>query len=311
MVGVGQGPVAVEAEAGNLGEAAGAQFVAQFAEAFLGVAGPGGDFGGVFQAPGFGGAFFLGAHCQDEFDALEFGQGGEGGAGGGGLALLAGGAGLLSAPFVHGLGGVEEQALVGAGDGAWVVGVWGLDFEVAAFPGEDFLEGILAFEIAGGGVDDFAVLHPDFALDAALGDVEDGGALGEALELDEVDEALALHAAEAAFGGDFAAEEGFDAVFEELEFLGAAGFLPEEVDAQGIGAGAVFFVENAGENDDAQVGVFAADDGQDLQAIHFGHAEVGDEECKGFGFEQGDGAGAGAGGGDFGFAGEVAEQFLV
>ena len=56
---------------------------------------------------------------------------------------------------------------------------------------------------AGGGVDDFAVLHPDFALNAPLGDVENGGAAGEAFQLDQVHQALALHAAESSFVARF------------------------------------------------------------------------------------------------------------
>ena len=54
-----------------------------------------------------------------------------------------------------------------------------------------------AREVSGFGVNKFARRDPDFADKRAVGDAEDGGTLGETFELDDVHEALALHAPEA------------------------------------------------------------------------------------------------------------------
>src|SRR5271168_4210366 len=114
----------------------------------------------------------------------------------------------------------------------------GKDFKIAALPGKDFAKGGLATKFTGDGVNNIAVLDPDAAFGDALSDTERGGAAGKAFELNEIDEVLALHAAETAGVLVVAVEEGLDAILEELHFLAVAGFLPEQLDALGVGAGA-------------------------------------------------------------------------
>ena len=90
------------------------------------------------------------------------------------------------------------------------------DFEIAAFPRQNFLEGLFAREMGRRGVDDLPVLHPDFAVQRPLGDVENGGTSGQAFQLDQVHQALALHAAKSSLVARFAVQERLDAILEQV-----------------------------------------------------------------------------------------------
>ena len=84
------------------------------------------------------------------------------------------------------------------------------------------------------------------------------------------------------------------------------------IDAHGISAGAKLFVAHASQDHEAQFGIFAAGDGKDLQAIHFRHVQVEDEQRILVRFQHGEGARAGEGGADFRQHGQMlAEHFLV
>jgi hypothetical protein len=108
-----------------------------------------------------------------------------------------------------------------------------------------------------------------------------------------------------------AVEHGFDAILEQLDVLGAGWFLPEHLDALGVGARAVFLVRHAGQGDEAQEGEFPADDGEHLQAVHFGHAQIGDEHVERLGFQHGDGARAGVADLHLRMAGDLLNERLV
>jgi hypothetical protein len=83
-------------------------------------------------------------------------------------------------------------------------------------------------------------LNPDLAGQRTVGDAQDGGTLRNAFQLDNVHQALALHAAEAGLG--LAPQQRLDALQKHLDFLVGGRLMPKEVHAQGIGAGAELFV---------------------------------------------------------------------
>ena len=78
----------------------------------------------------------------------------------------------------------------------------------------------------------------------------------------------------------FAVEERLDAILEKFDFFAVGGLLAEHLHPLGVGARAVFLVQNAGQNNDAQMGKFAAHNGQHLQSVHFRHAQVRDQQVK-------------------------------
>ncbi len=162
----------------------------------------------------------------------------------------------------------------------------------------------------GVGVRDLAVLDPDATGKGAVDDFEDEGILRKAFQLDDVDEAFALDAAEAALVG-VASEEGLDAVEELFDFLAGAGFLPVEIDAEAVNAGAELFVNDGGEDDGAHLGEFAADDGEDLKAVHLGHVEIADENGEGLGIHHGQRAGPLVEVENLGTARQLGEDLLV
>ena len=82
-------------------------------------------------------------------------------------------------------------------------------------------------------------------------DAQDAGVLGEALDLDQVHEALALDAAEAAVVRPLR-QQRIDALAEEADFRGGGRFLCIKIDAGGVGAGAVLLIAQAGDGDRAQ-----------------------------------------------------------
>ena len=99
--------------------------------------------------------------------------------------------------------------------------------------------------------------------------------------------------------------------WNKFDFFAAGGLLAEQLHPLRVGAGAVFLVQHAGQNNDAQMGKFAAHNGQHLQAVHFRHAQVGDQQVKRLRFQHRDGARAGIGDVDLRLAGKLLEQFLV
>ena len=135
------------------------------------------------------------------------------------------------------------------------------------------------------------------------------GALREALELDDVHERLALHAAEAA--GVLALEQRLDAIDKVDDLFPGLRLLDVEVDAHGVGAGAELLVLRAGHHDHAQRREFPPHDGEHLKAIHGRHAQIDEQEIERLAFQQRDGARAVVGGVDFRLAGEAREDLLV
>ena len=132
--------------------------------------------------------------------------------------------------------------------------------------------------------------------------------MGEALELDDIDQALALHAAEARLG--FPADQGFDRFHEQAHFLIGLGLDPILIDAQGIGAGAELLIANSSQNDQAKPGILAPRDGEHLQAVHLRQVQIDDEQGELFGFEQRQGPGTGIGHPHFRQAWQMLAQHL-
>jgi hypothetical protein len=85
--------------------------------------------------------------------------------------------------------------------------------------------------------------------------------------LDDVHQALALDAAKSGLG--LAADQGLDGFHEEAHFLIGLRLDPVLIHAQRVGARAKLLVANAGEHDQAKLGIFAARDGEHLQSVHF------------------------------------------
>ena len=183
---------------------------------------------------------------------------------------------MLAAPLIQRLGGIQQQALVGVGDGAGVLRVGRQNFEIATFPREDFLKGLFARELSGDGVGNFPILHPNFSIQSPLSDVKNRRTAGKAFQLIQIDKTFTLHSAKAALVVYFTVEQRLDAILKKFDFLTGARLLPEKFHALRIGAGAIFLIQHPGQHHDAQMGKLAADNGQHLQPVHFWHAEVSD-----------------------------------
>ena len=96
-----------------------------------------------------------------------------------------------------------------------------------------------------------------------------------------------------------------------LRFLFGGGLMPEEVHAQGVGAGAELFVHLRSQRHRAQVRILAADNRQNLQAIHLRHLQVANQQLKRLGFQHGYDARPGCGGVNLGPAGQLRQDFPV
>ena len=131
----------------------------------------------------------------------------------------------------------------------------------------------------------------------------------EALELHDVHQRLALHAAETA--GVFLLEHRLDAIDEVDDLFAGLRFFEIEVDAHGIRTGAKLFILRGSHDDHAQNGKFAPHDGQHLEAIHRRHAQVDEQEIEGLALEKREGAGAIVGGMNLRLAGQPREDLLV
>ena len=152
-------------------------------------------------------------------------------------------------------------------------------------------------------------MNPQFGHERAACDAQDGGTAREALHLDDVHQAFALDAAEAAF--EVASQKRLDAVQKHLRIGLHVGFEPEQVHAQGVGAGAEFLVFQPAQNDRAQFGKPAADDGQHLEAVHARHFQIADQQPERLGFHERQGARAGSDRADFRLAGQVRKHFVA
>ena len=78
----------------------------------------------------------------------------------------------------------------------------------------------------------------------------------EALQLDDVDQALALDTAKAGLG--LAADQGFDGFHEEAHLLIGLRLDPILIHAQRVGSRAKLLVTNTREHDQPELGIFAA-----------------------------------------------------
>jgi hypothetical protein len=107
----------------------------------------------------------------------------------------------------------SNSPLIRRKDGTRAEWVGWKDLKAAGFPGKDSLEGRFGRDARRFGIDDFAVLNPDFPLHHSVGDLQHGGALRQALQLNDVDKALALDAAESTLR--FARQEGFNRLHEQ------------------------------------------------------------------------------------------------
>src|SRR5580692_5675354 len=97
-------------------------------------------------------------------------------------------------------------------DGSRMVRFGRLQFKMAALPGKNFPKCLFSFETPRRRVDDLTVLHPNPPGYGALGDVQHGGTLRQAFQLDQIDQALALHPAETTFTINLPVQERFDAI---------------------------------------------------------------------------------------------------
>ena len=89
------------------------------------------------------------------------------------------------------------------------------------------------------------------------------------------------------------------------------GLMPEEVHAQGVGAGAELLVHLRSQRHRAQLRILAADNRQNLQAVHLRHLQVANQQLKRLGFQHGHHARAGRGGVNLGPAGQLGQDFPV
>ena len=110
--------------------------------------------------------------------------------------------------FIHRLRGFEQQGVDGFVNGALAVRFGGQIFKRAGFPRENPAERRLAARAFGFGVNQFAVLNPQFRHERPARDAQHGRAARETFHLDDVHEAFALDAAKAAVL--IAAQQGFE-----------------------------------------------------------------------------------------------------
>src|SRR5439155_19418866 len=133
-------------------------------------------------------------------------------------------------------------------------------------------------------VDDFAILNPNVSFGGAIGYLEDRRTLRQTFQLDNIDQAFALHAAEASFL--LPAEQGLDGLHKQTHFLVRLRLDPILIDAHGVGAGAELLLADAGKNDQAQLRIFAPGNREHLQAVHFRHVQVHDQQVELFRLQQ-------------------------
>src|SRR5208282_669164 len=93
--------------------------------------------------------------------------------------------------------------------------------------------------------------------------------------------------------------------------LASAGFLPVEIHAKTVNAGAELFVNNGSENNGPHVGEFAPDDGEDLEAVHFRHVEIAYEDGERLAVHHGQRAGTVGRGENLRAARQLGENLLV
>ena len=210
-------------------------------------------------------------------------------------------------PFVHRLRGFEQQGVDRFDDGALAVGLGGQIFKRAGFPGQNSPERRLAARALGFGVNQFAVLNPEFGHERAARDAQHGGTARKAFHLDDVHETLALDAAKAAVF--VAAQQRFQAVDEHLGVALHLGLEPEQIHAQRVGARTEILVLQPAQHHGAQFGITAADDGQHLQAVNARHLQIANQQAERLGFKHRQRAFAGVGGADFRLAGKLREHF--
>ena len=71
-----------------------------------------------------------------------------------------------------------------------------------------------------------------------------------------------------------------------LALLFGSGLLPVLVHSHTVGARTELFVRNARPNDDFELRVFAAGDGDDLETVHLRHVQIDNQQVECFRFEQ-------------------------
>ena len=305
----GHGDLALWAGAEDLLKLSDLEPLAQSAEVVERLASEFADRLWILQPPEILAVPVFGVGGQHEFDVAhlrQFGQQRRPRFGRGGVRAVGGGHDGLRGRLIERLGGVQQQALVGGEDRSIPRGVGRQDFEAAGLPPEDALEGRLGRETRRFGVDDLAVLNPDPPLGDSVADLQEDRALRKALELDEVDEALALDAAEAALG--FAFEQRLDRFHEESDLLIGFRLDPILIDAHGVGPRAELFLADRGEHHQAELGILARRDSQHLQAVHFWHVQIADEQGVDLRLEHRERARAGVGRAHVGHARQVVAQ---
>jgi len=100
--------------------------------------------------------------------------------------------------FIKRLRGIEQQSLVGSHDFARALRVDRQNFKVPCAPGKNAFESVLTLDVLRGRVVNLAILNPNAAFESAVRYFENAGTAGQTLELDQIDQALALHTAEPA-----------------------------------------------------------------------------------------------------------------
>ena len=286
----------------------GLQTLSQRAKTLHGLSNPLGNLLRVLNAPGIKSGV-VGGDGHDEFHTVEADQRHQRRLGGGIGRGIGAGRAFAFPGLVQRLRAFQQQTLVGIEDGAGAVRVSRKDFEVTRLPGKDLPESSFPFQCLRFRVNHIAVVEPDFAAQRPVRDFEDRGTPRQALDLDDVHQAFALHAAKPAV--HLAAEQRLDAVEKKHDFLTGVRLLQKQVDPHGVGPGPKLRVHDRSHDGSAQLWEFAPHDRQDLQAVHFRHAQVGDKQREGLGIQQRNRPRAGSGGIDFRLARQPAQYFPV
>ena len=193
--------MALWSQALELIQLSGLQIIRQRPKPLQGLAHPLGNLLRILRAPGIK-LGVVGANGHHEFHTVEAGQRGKRRLRRGmGRRVRAGSTGAFPRTgfgFVERLRRFQQEALVRVEDGAGALGVGRKNFKIARLPGEDFAESRFPSHILRFRVDDLTVEEPDLARERTVGHFEDRRTLGEALQLDDVHQALALHAAKPA-----------------------------------------------------------------------------------------------------------------
>src|SRR5204863_5239119 len=117
-----------------------------------------------------------------------------------------------SACFIDDLRGLHQQTLPAAENRPRTRNVRRQNLEVPSFPSQHLKQSVLAREFACGGIDDFTALNPYASFAGCSRNLENRRTLGEAFQLDDIHQRLALHTAEAT--GFLPFEQRLDAVHE-------------------------------------------------------------------------------------------------